>query len=214
MILCNSNEDLAREEDYFRVLMSRQVEGLLVSPVGQRHELIARLVRQRFPIVLFDRGVPSLDVSSVMLDNEQAAFEAVEHLTGLGHRTIGMVAGPGKRSPDNERIAGYRRALAAAGIPEDGDLIANGLGTSSGAADAVERLLTLSPLPTALFSANNLMTIGTLAALNEAGLTVPGDVALVGFDDFSWADVFRPRLTTIAQPTHELGRTAAELLRT
>lgn len=213
LILCNSSEDVAREQAYLRVLISRQVDGLILSPVGIQHEMLTRMVREGFPLVLFDRDVPGLDLSAVMLDNERAAFDAVHHLTALGHSRVGMVSGlPSAASTNSERIAGYRRALEEAGLPEDSRLIAPGHATSEGAAGAVAELLAVTPTPTAIFAANNLMTIGALFAIQQAGLSVPKDIALVGFDDFSWYEVFRPRLTTVSQPTFELGRVAADLL--
>ncbi len=211
LILCNSNEEVARERDYIRVLLARRVDGLILSPVGEKHELLARIVLERFPLVFFDRYVPGLDVSSVGIDNEQGAYEAVRHLVLLGHRRIAMVSGRVGPSTGRDRIAGYRRALREAGIDLDDRLIAEGYSTSEGASRAVTTLLELTPRPTGLFAGNNLMTIGALAAIEDAGLSVPEDIALVGFDDFAWSEVFRPRLTTIAQPTYELGRTAAEL---
>ena len=212
VILCNLDEDPEREREYLRVLLSRRVDGLLIAPTGERHEALERLVQQRFPLVFFDRYVAGLDVSVVSLHNEQAAQLAVRHLVDLGHTRIGMVSGHPAHTTTHDRVAGYRRALAEAGIPVDEGLIVGGGSTSEGAAQAVATLLEGSSRPTALFCANNLMTIGALFAIAETGMTVPEDVALVGFDDFSWSEVFRPRLTTIAQPTYELGRSAASLL--
>jgi len=212
LILCNSNEDPLRERDYLRVLLSRQVDGLMLSPVGQSHESLIRLVQDRFPLVLFDRDISGIDVSTVTLDNERAAFAAVCHLVELGHRRIGMVSGLPSHSTGRDRIAGYRRALREAEIPDDGQLIGVGNSTSEGATVAVSALLDLAERPTAVFATNSLMTIGALIAIQQRGLSVPEDISVVGFDDFLWSAVLRPRLTTVAQPTYELGRTTAELL--
>lgn len=212
VILCNLDEDPEREREYLRVLLSRRVDGLLMGPTGERHEALERLVSERFPLVFFDRYVAGLDVSVVMLHNERAAHVAVSHLIELGHTRIGMVSGHPRHSTTHDRIAGYRHALSEAGLVVDERLIVGGSSTSEGAARAMTSLLAVPERPTAVFCANNLMTIGALSAGRRAGLSVPEELALVGFDDFSWADVFHPRLTTVAQPTYEIGRSAAELL--
>jgi LacI family transcriptional regulator len=212
LILCNSDEDPVKEAEYLRILASRRVDGLILAPAGERHDYLARLARSHFPLVFLDREVPDLDVPAVVLDGENAAHTAVRHLIEHGHRRIGMVAGRPRISTTVARIAGYRRALAEAGIAEDDRLIVSGGSRTEEAHAAAATLLEQDPRPTAFFVANNLMTIGTVEAIQERGLSIPDDVALVGFDDFSWADVFRPRLTTVAQPTYELGRRAAELL--
>jgi LacI family transcriptional regulator len=147
-----------------------------------------------------------------MLDNQAAAAAAVEHLIRLGHQRVGMIAGRPPISSTVERQRGYCRALREAGLPFDEHLVVTGGSTIEGGAAAATVLLERSSPPTALFAANNLMTIGALMAIERHGLAVPDDLALVGFDDFPWADVFRPRLTTVAQPLYELGRTAADLV--
>jgi LacI family transcriptional regulator len=212
LIVGNSDEDPTKEEAYLRLLAARRVDGLILAPAGEPHPYLDRLVRDAFPLVFLDREVPQLPVPAVLLDSIVAAEEAVRHLIGLGHRRIGMIAGRSRISSTSDRIAGYRHALAAAGIPYDQDLVVSGGSRAEGGAAAAEALLELRPRPTALFTANNLMTIGAIGAVQARGLRIPEDIAVVGFDDFSWADVFRPRLTTVAQPTYELGRVAAELL--
>lgn len=212
LILGNTDEDPAKEEAYLRALAARRVDGLILAPAGEPHEYLERLVRTGFPIVFLDREVPGLAIPAVVLDSVYSARVAVRHLIRLGHTRIGMVAGRDRISSTTERVDGYREALAEAGIAFDPALLVSGGSRTEGARAATDRLLELRPRPTALFVANNLMTIGAVAAVRARGLDIPGDVAVVGFDDFSWADVFRPRLTTIAQPTYELGRTAAELL--
>jgi LacI family transcriptional regulator len=212
VILANSDEDPEREATLLRTMRAKHVDGLIVAPAGGAHLELAQLVQNQFPLVLMDRDVPELTASAVMLDNEAAAEAAVRHLVDLGHRRIGMIAGRTPISSTREREAGYRRALEQAGLAVDADLIVSGGSTIEGGAAAAATLLE-GPTPlSALFVANNLMTIGALGALDARGLAVPRDLALVGFDDFPWGDVFRPRLTTVAQPLYELGRATAEVL--
>jgi LacI family transcriptional regulator len=212
LIVGNSDEDPGKEEAYLRLLAARRVDGLILAPAGEPHPYLDRLVRDGFPLVFLDREVADLPVAAVLLDSVVAAESAVRHLIGLGHRRIGMIAGRPRISSTTDRVAGYERALAAAGIPFDPDLVVSGGSRAEGGAAAAEALLEVTPRPTALFIGNNLMTIGAVGAIQQHGLAIPGDIAVVGFDDFSWADVFRPRLTTVAQPTYDLGTVAAELL--
>jgi LacI family transcriptional regulator len=190
------------------------VGGVLLASAGVSDEHLSLLVEAGFPIVLVDRELPHLAVPSVSLDNEGAAYGAVRHLIGRGHRRIAMISGRPSISTTVERVAGYRRALQEAGLEMDEQLVVSGDSTSEGGAKAAHALLDVRPRPSAIFSGNNLMSIGALHAIASRGLTVPDDIALVGFDDFPypWSDAFRPHLTTLAQPTYELGRRAAEML--
>lgn len=214
VVLCNTDEDVTRETACLRALQTRQVDGILLASAGVADAYVTRLVRAGFPIVLVDRNLPGVRLPAVLLDNEGAAHSAVTHLIARGHRRIGMVSGRGPISTTTERIAGYKRALVDAGLTVQDRLIISGESTSEGGVQATTALLDLRPRPTAIFSGNNLMSIGALRALQSRGLSVPQDIALAGFDDFPfpWSDAFRPRLTTVAQPTYELGRQAAEML--
>lgn len=214
VVLCNSDENLLRETACLKALQSRQVDGVLLASAGAADDFAGRLVQAGFPIVLVDRDLPDIDAPAVLLDNEGAAYSAVQHLIERGHLRIGMLSGRHSISTTTERIAGYERALREAGIEPDARLVISGESTSEGGAEATHALMEIQPRATAIFSGNNLMSIGALHAISSRGLNVPDDVALVGFDDFPfpWSDAFRPHLTTVAQPTYELGRRSAETL--
>src|SRR6202022_4562471 len=158
--------------------------------------------------------LPELGLPAILMDNAGGAYAVVRHLLARGHRRIAMLSGRAAISTTTERIAGYHRALQEAGVEPDPRLLVSGESTSEGGTLATDHVLDLSPRPTAVFSGNNLMSIGALHAIVRRGLRVPDDVAIVGFDDFPypWSDAFRPRLTTVAQPTYQLGRRAAEML--
>jgi LacI family transcriptional regulator len=214
LVLCNSDESADRETACLNALETRAVDGVLLASAGVADAHLSRLVRAGYPIVLVDRDLPELGAPAVMLDNEGAAYSAVWHLITRGHRRIAMLSGRAAISTTTERVAGYRRALREAGIDFDARLVVSGASTSEGGASATNIVLDVDPPPSAIFSGNNLMSIGALQVIATRGLGVPEDVALVGFDDFPfpWSDAFRPHLTTIAQPTYELGRRAAEIL--
>jgi LacI family transcriptional regulator len=214
VVLCNSDENLMKETACLKALQTRQVDGVLLASAGLADEFVTRLVHAGFPVVLVDRDLPEQGLPAVLLDNEGAAYSAVRHLIERGHRRIGMLSGRHSISTTTERVAGYHRAVREAGLDPDPRMVVSGESTSEGGAEATLELLCIDPPPTAIFSGNNLMSIGALHSISSRGLTVPDDVALVGFDDFPfpWSDAFRPHLTTVAQPTYELGRRSAEML--
>ncbi|MBV9172122.1 MAG: LacI family DNA-binding transcriptional regulator, partial [Chloroflexi bacterium] len=194
VVLCNSDENADREAACLNALETRAIDGVLLASAGAADEHLARLVRAGYPIVLVDRDLPELDAPAVLLDNEGAAYGAVSHLISAGHRRIAMLTGRASISTTTERIAGYRRALLEAGIELDDCLLEPGSSTAEGGFAAANLVLDVEPPPSAIFSGNNLMSIGALQAIASHGLSVPEDVALVGFDDFPypWSDAFRP----------------------
>jgi LacI family transcriptional regulator len=214
VLLCNSDEDATRESTYLKALQTRQVDGLLVAAAGAAQAYLARLVRSGLPVVLVDRELPDLDAPAILLDNAAGAYAAVRHLTARGHRRIAMITGHPSISTTIDWIAGYRRALIEAGIEVDDRLIVTAASTCDGGVNATLAVLGVAPPVTALLSGNHLTSIGALQALASRSLRVPDDVAVVSFDylPYPWADAFRPHLTTVLQPTYELGRKAAETL--
>lgn len=231
LLIADPHDDPAHERKVVQLLHERRVDGMIVAPSADPRGLIAYLDRHAVPAVLLDRVVqagaagaeapeqalgqvaaePAL-FDQVCAENAGPTARLVGHLAELGHRRIGLVAGLPGLSTTSERIAGYRQALAAAGLPHDEDLVVSGNSESDGAERATAALLSLPSPPTALVTANNAMTIGALRALRGLGLSVPDDLALGCFDDFAWADLFSPRLTAIAQPSRELGARAVQVL--
>jgi LacI family transcriptional regulator len=214
LLLVDSREDPAYELQAVRALRERRVDGMIVVPAADpQRRALTYLAANAVPTVLVDR-LASTDFDQVGPENEAPTAALVQHLAERGHRRIGMVAGQPGLTTTNERLAGYRLGLARCELPYDDALVAGGASQAEPAREAVHRLLALRPPPTALVVSNNLMTIGAIRALRDAGRRVPEDVALVSFDDVEWADLVSPRLTTLAQPRFDLGRTAVELLMT
>lgn len=212
ILLADTHDEPQREFQMVQELVLRRVDGLVLAPSpGAEANALKYLSQHSVPVVLVDRFLP-VEIDQVGIENEAPAAQLVEHLIELGHRRIALVAGLESLSTTEERVKGYRDALDRAGIPIDDDLIAHGASQHEPARAAVHHVLDLDNPPTALVAANNAMTIGTLHALRERKLTVPDDIALVGFDDFEWSDFFHPRLTVIAQPSNELGAQAVRLL--
>ncbi len=211
LILADTHEDPTTEHQVVTALRGYQLDGLLLAPSSGAGPLLDRLARSALPTVLVDRAAdPRFD--SVCTENVEPMAELVEHMARIGHREIAMVAGMEGLTTTDERVAGYRLGLQRAGLTPDPRLLISGESNARRSYDAVAAALDSPRPPTAIVAAQNAMVIGTMRLLRERGLDVPGDIALVGFDDFEWADVFSPRLTTVAQDAATIGSTAVELL--
>jgi DNA-binding LacI/PurR family transcriptional regulator len=170
------------------------------------------LEEMKVPIVLINNEHPGQFVHSVTIDNLNAGRVAARHLVELGHKRIGYLGNRFGLQADMERFSGYRQILEEADIGFQPELVAHGDGRPEGGMSAMERLLALPEPPTAVFCYNDMEAIGALRAVREHGLTVPGDVSVVGLDDLFLASYTDPPLTTIQQPKHQMGRLAVEIL--
>jgi len=211
VLLCNAAEDPEREAGYLEVLAGRRVDGIVVASAGLGARQAAWIARAPLPVVLVNAAAGA-SVPTLLSDNVGGARLAVDHLIALGHRSIGHVAGPAGNAAAPDRLAGARLALEAAGLGADRLAVAEGDGHVAGGARATAELLAADPGLTAVFAYNDLSAIGALRALRAAGLRVPADVSVVGFDDVDLAAYADPPLTTVAQDIASLGRRAAERL--
>ncbi len=213
VLLCNSDEDLLREQQHLQLLRSQRVDGILLAATGHSSkERAVALGRLRVPVVLVDRGFEEFGLDAVVLDNRRAALEAVRHLLGFGHRRIALVGGPLTLNTGAQRLAGYREGLLEAGIPFDARWVRDAGFREQPAYDAARELLAMPERPTAILAANALIAIGVMRAITDADLRCPEDVSVVGVDDSPWVNAFRPRLTTVAQPVDRMGECAVRLL--
>ena len=212
MFFADTHDDPEHELMVVQSLHQRQVDGIVLAPTPDpQRRTVQYLTTNRIATVLVDRSIPC-EFDQVGVENKRSSAQLVAHLLEHGHRRIGLVSGAPGLSTTEERVAGYRAALKKAGIPFDDELVRSGESLLEPARIATGQLLRMRQPPTAIMAANNLMTIGAMHALRDARIDVPGKVALVGFDDFDWADYFNPRLTVIAQPLEELGAKSVELL--
>jgi LacI family transcriptional regulator len=212
VVLANADEDVAKETRYLEVAADEQMAGVLLSPASPRRTSIDVLVERDIPVVTIDRRLTAAAVDSVTVDNHSAARKAGQHLIDQGCGRVGIVAGPVQTTTGASRLAGYRAALRAAGRTVDPSLVAYADFRTEGGYAATRQLLRQRQPPDGLLFSNNLMTVGGLRAIAEAGLAIPDDIAIVGFDDAIWTTALRPPLTVVAQPTYEIGQTAARLL--
>lgn len=204
------DEDPRRELELVRAATLHRVDGILLVPAAPDHAYLHREIRTGTPVVFADRPPRGLDADAVMAANAEGAREAVLHLADHGHTEIAFLGHERGVSTAGERLAGYRTALDERGLPERPGRVVCGLGGSAAAARATGALLDSAHPPTALSTAQNLVTIGAIQALQERGLHER--VAVVGFDDFPMADLLTPRVTVIAQDVMGIGALAVRRL--
>ncbi|HSR31624.1 MAG TPA: LacI family DNA-binding transcriptional regulator [Anaerolineae bacterium] len=214
VILASSADIPEREIAAAEMLQSRRVDGVIVtsSRVGALYQ--ERLEQLRVPIVLINSlaGQSGRCIFSIGVDNRHGGYLAANHLIQKGHRRIAYVASPPDRSDSVERSAGYRDALADAGLEFDASLVVQGTGRADGGKSTVPLLLSLDDPPTAVFCYNDMTAVGVIDSAWTAGLSLPQDLAIVGFDDIDFAQFTYPPLTTIAQPIARLGQGAVEMV--
>lgn len=211
VLLCDSDENAVNEDTHLAMLFSRRVDGVLLACCANS-TAYATMVRRRFPMVFVDRVPPTAGEGTVSSDNVHAGYTAACHLIELGHRRIAMLAGHLGLSPHHDRLEGFRKAMQEFHIPiRDEYLIAGDVQIENGL-DATRKLLALSVPPTAVMVSNNKLLLGVLQGIDEYKIVVPGQLSIVGFDDYIWNRYFSPSLTAVAQATYEMGTRAFDLL--
>lgn len=213
VVLCNSDQDIDKQNGYLDVLEEQRVAGVLVNPIGSIPSRLSRLRDRGSGVVLVDRTAKVSDYSSVAVDDVRGGQIAVEHLLGLGAQNIAMVNGPTALRQCSDRRRGARRALSNADrAPDDLTEIVSPIMTIHAGVSAVDQILALDTRPDAIFCTNDLLAIGVTRALAQAGHTVPDEIAVMGYDDVDLAAEAPVPLTSIGQPKYELGHVATELL--
>jgi DNA-binding LacI/PurR family transcriptional regulator len=209
VLVCNTDETAAKQRAYLEALIDERVLGVIISPSDPGDAQISRLLDLRIPVVACDREVADARADAVLADNVKAIRIAGDVLVAEGHVRIAFIGGRADVETGAERLAGYEMAMRAAQLEP---LVVDGDFRLERAEAAVAGLLRRDPRPTALIVANNLMTLGALRAVRDAGLRVPGDIALLGVDDPPWSALVDPPLTTLAQPVRAMAADAMELL--
>lgn len=212
LILSNSDEDPAKQRVAVDTLKTEDVDGVIVPPVSAEDPEVKRLLDSDIAVVCVDRRMKNARVDTILSDNQQGAYEAVTHLLELGHERIAFIGGIPRISTSTDRRAGYEQALRDYDVPVDSTLIKESDSRWERGRKLTIELLALDVPPTAIFTGNNLTTLGALSALNTRGVCVPEDMSIVGYDDVPWAMSLNPPPTVIDQPGYEMGSRAAELL--
>jgi DNA-binding LacI/PurR family transcriptional regulator len=212
VFICNFSQDYEKEKKYLEIMKSEGIDGLIVAPYHERDKMVTALVRDGLPIVCVDRGLSDVDVDLVVVDNEIGAYNAISHLIKLGHKKIGFVGGLYAIPTSRQRRDGYVRALKENGIEVYDELIKFSDSRQESGKKLVNMFLDMDRPPTALFTNNNLLTLGGLEVIHSRGLLIPDEIAIVGFDDMYWSNSLNPPLTAVFQSGFEVGRQAAKML--
>jgi len=213
LFLATSHRDPEREKAIFRNMSERRVDGVIVCSTEVGAEHLQQLREFGVPTVLINNQAATEMAHSVCHDDEGGGLALTRHLLELGHRRIGYLGHSGTGRITQERLAGYKQALKQAGLPYRSEYVAAGpSGTAEGGAIGMNKLLAVDERPTAVVCFNDIMAIGAMHAVHQAGLRVPDDCSITGFDNIPLSQYVNPALTTFHQPRYELGTEAAEMM--
>ncbi len=214
VLIAQSNESSEREKLNTRALLASRVDGMIaaISMETETFDHFQEIMDKGVPLVLFDRINSDLKTSTVVVDDFEGAFQAVEHLIATGHRRIAHIAGPANLTNSQQRLKGYREALHKHHIPIDETLIAHSDFSQENASKVAEKLLQASSLPDAFFCVNDRVAIGAMLAVKAAGLHIPRDIALVGFNNQPVTAIMEPPISSVSQPAYDMGKAAARIL--
>jgi LacI family transcriptional regulator, galactose operon repressor len=201
-----------QERSFLNDSLQRRVDGIAFASFETTARMLTPVLQSDIPVVSIGTTIRHRKVDCVSTDDVAGSVDATTYLIQKGYGPIGMIGGPAGTSPSDNRLEGYRAALGSAGVRFDPRLVAIGDFTRAGGAAAMGTLLERRVLPRAIFCANDLMAIGAMDAIRQAGLRVPQDVALVGYDDIEAASLVTPDLTTVVNPAYEMGRACGRLL--
>ena len=212
VLICNSESDLRYERDYIHDLVAHNVEGLIVAPVSDYSRPHLKWLHDRgFPLVLLDREVARFESDTVTLENRRSAVTITNHLIGIGHKKVCLVADSSDVSTGRERTAGFLEAMKAADMTADGSVVVT-TPDIVGGHRAAQQIFDMSERPEAILAVNNMAALGLIEAFRDSEVTIPDDIALACFDDIQHLAVIAPFLTVIEQPTETMATVAAEML--
>ena len=211
-ILSSTSESPKVEEEIVNNFIERGVDGVIITTANENGDHLKLLQEQEIPIVAVDRRIHKLEVDTVLVDNQKGAYQAVQQLILQGHKKIAIICGPQHTTPGLERFLGYKKALEDYNIDLDERYVVQGdFGEQSGYR-CTEELYQMDVRPTAIFSSNNLMTIGCMKALNDLPWKLGSDVSFIGFDEVDIATFLNPQLSVVARPMNAIGELAFQLL--
>lgn len=212
IIVCNADDQPEKEKKYIDMLRAKQVDGLIIFPTGGNRERYAQMVNENYPVVFVDRAISKTPIPAIMLDNVKASKMAVQHFVEKGYERIGMITTSIIRNitPRVERLTGFKQALQEHQLPIVDDYIKS-LDPQQ-ICEALIEMLSLKEPPQAILAGNDFVLDEIVKHAKNQHIQIPQDLALIGIDDVSYASFYTPPLTTIAQPTFEMGKKAAEVL--
>jgi len=216
LLVCNTEEQIEKELKYLDLFKTNNIMGLIITPktdqVGYNSKYLYHLEDIGVPIVLLDRGINISHFNSVFVNNMSGSFDAVSAFINEGHKDIAIISGPMSSKPGRERFYGYENAIRGNGIEINNDYIFYGDFSLNSGYEITKKILELEKRPTAIFATNNLMAQGCVKALIEKGLSIPNDIALIGFDDVDMFEIMNMNISTVSRPTELMGEVAAEVL--
>ncbi len=212
IILCDSLDDIKTESELLALLTGRKVDGIIIAPVGTGSSHISEFLKRDIPAVVIDRYLPGLSIPSVTTDNYTGAFMATGHLLENGHRKIACIQGIQGISVNTDRVSGYMDALKNHKPPVDHPIIAGADFGEKNGYDQTVMLLHRNDRPTAILALSNLISLGVMRALSEAGLKIPDDISLISFDDQPYSAFLASPMTTVEQMKEEIAREAVQIL--
>jgi LacI family transcriptional regulator len=213
LVTANTDEQIAREQQVFLALRSHRVDGILLAPAsGKDTDHVLNAIQAGISVVCLDRAIPSIKTDAVLLNNARGSFECTRHMIRAGYKEIAIITGDLKLQTARERLQGYKRALREAGLKLREELILKGDFRQESGYRLAKDLLSWRKRPSAILVCNGVMTLGVLKAFEELRVRCPADIGLATFDDFIEETAFHPHLTTVVQPSYEIGRRAAALL--
>lgn len=213
LMICNSNEEAKLEEEHIRSFEMKQVDGIIVNATLKNMDIYKRLIDSKFPFISINRKIYGLELDTVVVDNIKGSKLAIDHFVQLGYQKIAVFVYPlDQISPRIERIEGYKEGLKNNGIEFDPSLIYIVPEKKDEVKKSIKNLFSGLDRPDAIFSTNNMMTLELLEGLKEININVPNDVAIIGYDETVWSKHLNPPLTTVYQPSYEMGELAAKKL--
>jgi LacI family transcriptional regulator len=212
VIFCSTDNKPERMEIYVNLMLDAGVDGFIFASVRLHEPVVQRLIAERFPLVLVNRKLRGEAYNYVVLNNIQGAYESTEHLINLGYRRIAIITGNSNLSTGLDRLKGYNQALRDYHIEFDENYVIQGPFTRETGYEGAKRLLTMKDKPEAIFGGNDYIAMGVIDAVEELGVHIPGDIALVGFDDTEFASNQRIKLTTVSQRKYEMGNLGVQIL--
>jgi LacI family transcriptional regulator len=213
ILLCNSDRDVKKENQYIQALLNKQVDGLiLTAPVVGKKQIVEFVEKTDKPFVVMNYTVDHERVDELFVNFREAARQMTDYLIELGHRQIAFISGPKDLERAEQRLLGYRDSLTVHGLVYNNKLVRFGSFDYQSGFDMAKELCSSDLEFTAIFASNDLMAVGAIAALQENGKLVPRDISVAGFDDIDLAKFFLPKLTTVYNPTFELGQTSVKMI--
>ena len=216
IIIFDTNEDVGREIDALEMLKEQNIKGLVIAPTTDQNEYFRQYLEQieslGVPIILLDRDIKFSHYDAVYVDNIQGSCDAVQALITEGHEKIAILLATFASRPGRDRFAGYQKAMLMNGIPVDDKYIFHGNPKFESGYELAKQVITMKDPPTAIFSFNNVMTMGCLKAFRELNVKIPEDMAFIGFDDIDFINIMDLQISVVDRPTYQMGKIAMEML--